>query len=87
MHSIVKPSMSSTEVNGVGGEKREEKYVRFPCVDDDATREGKPVLNKYSHFITKDHDFPGAQVRIYCHSHDSPCRSRERGGIHGTKQS
>ncbi|DAA79695.1 TPA_exp: Uncharacterized protein A8136_0468 [Trichophyton benhamiae CBS 112371] len=57
--------MSSTEVNGVGGEKREEKYVQFPCVDDDATREGKPVLNKYSHFITKDHDFPGAQAMLY----------------------
>lgn len=38
------------------------KYINFPKLPDDATRDGKPVLNKYSTFITKDHDFPGAQV-------------------------
>jgi dihydroxy-acid dehydratase len=38
------------------------KYVQFPCVPDDATRDGKPVLNRYSSFITNGHDFPGAQV-------------------------
>lgn len=42
--------------------KEEAKYLEFPCLPDDATRDGKPVLNKYSQFITKDHDFPGAQV-------------------------
>lgn len=39
------------------------KYINFPRLPDDATRDGKPVLNKYSTFITKEHDFPGAQVR------------------------
>jgi dihydroxy-acid dehydratase len=38
------------------------KYINFPRLPDNATRDGKPVLNKYSSFITKDHDFPGAQV-------------------------
>lgn len=40
------------------------KYISFPKLPDDATRDGKPVLNKYSTFITKDHDFPGAQVSL-----------------------
>lgn len=42
---------------------QEEKYVEFPCLSADATRDGKPALNKYSQFITQGHDFPGAQVR------------------------
>lgn len=42
----------------------EPRYVQFPCLPDNATCDGKPVLNKYSTFLTKDHDFPGAQVFI-----------------------
>lgn len=40
----------------------EPRYLDFPRLADDATRDGKPVLNKYSAVLTKDHDFPGAQV-------------------------
>lgn len=40
----------------------EPRYLDFPHLPDDATRDGKPALNKYSSTITKDHDFPGAQV-------------------------
>ncbi|EGE79024.1 hypothetical protein RJZ56_006606 [Blastomyces dermatitidis] len=43
----------------------EPRYIQFPCLPDDATRDGKPVLNKYSTFLTKDHDFPGAQAMLY----------------------
>lgn len=53
--------MTSGTVKGLEGPS-EEKFLEFPCLPDDATRDGKPVLNKYSQFITKDHDFPGAQV-------------------------
>lgn len=38
------------------------RYLDFPHLPDNATRDGKPILNKYSSTITKDHDFPGAQV-------------------------
>jgi len=40
----------------------EPRYLNFPHLPDDATRDGQPVLNKYSTTITNDHDFPGAQV-------------------------
>jgi len=40
----------------------EPRYLDFPHLPDDATRDGKPVLNKYSQTLTKDHDFPGAQA-------------------------
>ncbi|KAG5289742.1 dihydroxy-acid dehydratase [Histoplasma ohiense] len=43
----------------------EPRYVQFPCLPDNATRDGKPVLNRYSTFLTKDHDFPGAQAMLY----------------------
>ncbi|KAM5456616.1 putative dihydroxy-acid dehydratase [Microsporum canis] len=54
--------MSSTQVNGFSDEER---YIQFPCVANDVTRDGQPVLNKYSQFLTKDHDFPGAQAMLY----------------------
>ncbi|KAK2806390.1 hypothetical protein FQN51_007434 [Onygenales sp. PD_10] len=43
----------------------EARYIDFPHLPDDATRDGKPALNKYSTFLTKDHDFPGAQAMLY----------------------
>lgn len=39
------------------------RFLDFPCIPDGTIRDGKPVLNKYSSTITRDHDFPGAQVR------------------------
>lgn len=41
----------------------EDKYIDFAPVPHGAKHEdGTPVLNRYSTFITKGHDFPGAQV-------------------------
>ena len=53
--------MASEAAKGLEG-PAEEKFLEFPCLPDDATRDGKPALNKYSQFITNGHDFPGAQV-------------------------
>jgi dihydroxy-acid dehydratase len=41
----------------------EPRFLDFPHLPDNATDiDGKLRLNKYSSTITKDHDFPGAQV-------------------------
>ena len=41
----------------------EPRFLAFPHLSDNATdADGKQRLNKYSSTITKDHDFPGAQV-------------------------
>ncbi|KAF2458408.1 dihydroxy-acid/6-phosphogluconate dehydratase [Lineolata rhizophorae] len=40
-------------------------FLKFPHLPDDATRDGKPALNKYSSTITTGHDFPGAQAMLY----------------------
>ncbi len=42
----------------------EPRYLDFPHLPEGALREdGKLALNRYSSTLTKDHDFPGAQVR------------------------
>lgn len=38
-------------------------YVLFPRLSKDALREGVQALNRYSTFVTRDHDFPPAKVR------------------------
>lgn len=43
----------------------EPRLLDFPHLPDNATQDGKPRLNKYSSTITRDHDFPGAQVRHF----------------------
>jgi hypothetical protein len=40
----------------------EPRYLDFPHLPDNAMKNGEPVLNKYSSTLTKDHDFPGAQL-------------------------
>jgi dihydroxy-acid dehydratase len=45
--------------------KEEPRYVDFPCIEHGTLRDGKPVLNRWSSAITKDHDFPGAQAMLY----------------------
>lgn len=40
----------------------EPRFLDFPHLPDDASYNGKPLLNKYSSTITKGHAFPGAQV-------------------------
>ncbi|KAI4155488.1 MAG: hypothetical protein L6R39_001230 [Caloplaca ligustica] len=43
----------------------EPRYLDFPHLPDDASQDGKPLLNKYSSTITKGHAFPGAQAMLY----------------------
>jgi hypothetical protein len=43
------------------------RYLDFPCLP---TRNGKPVLNKYSAVVTNGHDFPGAKVSLPNHLQD-----------------
>ncbi|KAF2093707.1 dihydroxy-acid dehydratase [Rhizodiscina lignyota] len=46
-------------------EVEEPRFLNFPHLPDDATKDGQPRLNKYSHTITNHHDFPGAQAMLY----------------------
>lgn len=41
------------------------RFLNFPHLPDDAERDGKPALNKYSTTLTREHDFPGAQAMLY----------------------
>ncbi|RDW94774.1 putative dihydroxy-acid dehydratase-1 [Coleophoma crateriformis] len=43
----------------------EPKYIEFPHLEAGTIIDGKPALNRWSHFVTKDHDFPGAQSMLY----------------------
>ncbi|KAL8645049.1 MAG: hypothetical protein Q9226_007476, partial [Calogaya cf. arnoldii] len=43
----------------------EPRYLDFPHLPNDAAHDGKPLLNKYSTTITRDHAFPGAQAMLY----------------------
>lgn len=55
-------------------EPQEPRFLSFPHLPEDAMRDGKPALNKYSSTLTTGHNFPGAQV---CYSH---IFSRGQGG-------
>ena len=44
-------------------EPEEPRFLDFPHLPDNAIQDGKLRLNKFSSTLTKDHDFPGAQVR------------------------
>ncbi|KAI4210294.1 MAG: hypothetical protein LQ351_006818 [Letrouitia transgressa] len=46
-------------------EPEQPRFLDFPHLPDDASRDDKPVLNKYSSTITSGHDFPGAQAMLY----------------------
>ncbi|PVH75225.1 dihydroxy-acid and 6-phosphogluconate dehydratase [Cadophora sp. DSE1049] len=43
----------------------QEGYAEFPHLSQDATHDGKPALNRYSTFITREHDFPAAKAMLY----------------------
>jgi dihydroxy-acid dehydratase len=46
------------------GSSAQVKYAEFPCLPKDSVnKEGKPILNRWSTFVTKEHDHPAAQVR------------------------
>ncbi|RHZ66372.1 putative mitochondrial dihydroxy acid dehydratase [Aspergillus thermomutatus] len=54
--------MDSTSSNTQG----EAKYINFPSLPDDAKHEdGTPALNRYSSYITRGHDFPGARAMLF----------------------
>lgn len=40
----------------------EPRFLDFPHLPSGVIQDGMPRLNRYSSTITKDHDFPGAQV-------------------------
>lgn len=56
-------------------ESDEARYLQFRHLPDDKTRDGKPRLNRYSSTITKEHDFPGAKVRLYMPSSQQELRA------------
>jgi len=37
----------------------------FPHLTTETDKDGKPLLNRYSTFLTREHDFPGAQVCFF----------------------
>lgn len=41
------------------------RYIDFPYLEHGTVIDGKLALNRWSHTITRGHDFPGAQVRIH----------------------
>lgn len=45
-------------------EPGETRYLHFPRSEEVNGTDGKPMLNRYSTYITREHDFPGAQVRF-----------------------
>lgn len=50
-------------------ELEEPRFLDFPHLPNGLTRDGKPVLNKFSAILTRNHDFPGAQARLACLSY------------------
>ena len=58
---LVRPSMDPINIEKQY-EPEEPRFLDFPHLPDDATNNGKPTLNRYSSTITKNHEFPGAQV-------------------------
>ena len=45
-------------------EVEEPRFLDFPHLPNGVIQDGVPRLNRYSSTITKDHDFPGAQVSV-----------------------
>ncbi|GFF29391.1 dihydroxy-acid dehydratase, mitochondrial [Aspergillus udagawae] len=44
----------------------EAKYINFPSLPNNAKHEdGTPALNRYSSYITRGHDFPGARAMLF----------------------
>jgi dihydroxy-acid dehydratase len=54
--------MEPSNYENITGEPR---YIEFRCIEHGTLRDGKPVLNRWSSTVTKDHDFPGAQAMLY----------------------
>jgi hypothetical protein len=56
----------------------EPRFLRFRHLPENTARNGKPVLNRYSSTLTKDHDAPGAKVRAGNGSYEVPFSDRFR---------
>ncbi|PVH89759.1 dihydroxy-acid dehydratase-like protein [Cadophora sp. DSE1049] len=41
------------------------RYINFPSLEPGTVIDGKLALNRWSHTITREHDFPGAQAMLY----------------------
>jgi dihydroxy-acid dehydratase len=50
------------ELNGHVNASEETRYIQFPQVKHGTLKDGNVMLNRFSTFLTRDHDFPGAQV-------------------------
>ena len=59
-------------------EVEEPRFLNFPHLPNGLIQDGKPRLNRYSSTITKDHDFPGAQVSFGLPHERNPCSSSYR---------
>lgn len=46
-------------------EPEEPRYLDFPHLPEGSTRDGKPVLNRWSSTLTTGHNFPAAQAMLY----------------------
>ena len=44
---------------------QERRYLQFVRSSEQNGIDGKPMLNRYSTHLTREHDFPGAQVSMY----------------------
>lgn len=40
----------------------EPRFLEFKHIPEDATKDGQPILNRYSSTLTHSHDAPGAKV-------------------------
>ncbi|RMD40159.1 hypothetical protein DV735_g4970, partial [Chaetothyriales sp. CBS 134920] len=47
------------------GEIHEPRYLQFVRSDEEKGVDGQPMLNRYSTYLTKGHDFPGAQAMLF----------------------
>lgn len=52
------------------------RFLDFPHLPNGVFQDGKPRLNRYSSTITKDHDFPGAQVCFGLQRKETPTHLR-----------
>jgi dihydroxy-acid dehydratase len=51
------------ELNGHPNVSEEARYIQFSQLKHGTLKDGNVMLNRFSTFLTRDHDFPGAQVR------------------------
>lgn len=51
------------ELNSNPNSSEGARYIQFPQLKHGTLKDGNVMLNRFSTFLTRDHDFPGAQVR------------------------